>query len=84
MEEAGVGNTNFSLRELEILRLISIGLSDREIANELFLSRNTIKWYNRKIYAKLNVNNRTQAVVRTQQLNLLAGDSESQTKDNLR
>ncbi len=71
MDETGAGHIIFSMREVEILKRISIGLSDREIADDLFLSLNTIKWYNRKIYAKLNVNNRTQAAVRMQQLHLL-------------
>ncbi len=71
MDETGTMHINFSIRELEIIKRICMGLSDQEIANEMFLSLNTIKWYNRKIYAKLNVNNRTQAVVRTQQLHLL-------------
>jgi len=34
-------------RELEILRLIARGLSNREIASELFLTLGTVKWYNR-------------------------------------
>ncbi|MCJ7626130.1 MAG: helix-turn-helix transcriptional regulator, partial [Anaerolineaceae bacterium] len=49
-------------RELEILRLISEGYSDREIASQLYLSLNTIKWHNRQIYAKLGVSSRTGAV----------------------
>jgi pimeloyl-ACP methyl ester carboxylesterase/DNA-binding CsgD family transcriptional regulator len=49
-------------RELEILACLAAGLSDREIAAELFLSFNTVRWYNRQIYSKLAVNNRTQAI----------------------
>ena len=48
-------------RELEILRLISEGSSDREISQKLYLSINTVKWHNRQIYAKLGVTNRGQA-----------------------
>lgn len=51
-------------REEEILERLSAGLSDQEIAAELFLSLNTIKWYNRQIYSKLGVSNRRQAVSR--------------------
>jgi LuxR family maltose regulon positive regulatory protein len=51
-------------RELEILRLISRGLSNREIASELVLTLGTVKWYNRQIYSKLGVHSRTQAVER--------------------
>jgi non-specific serine/threonine protein kinase len=49
-------------RELEILRLIEGGCTNREIAQKLVLSLETIKWYNRQIYSKLGVHNRTQAV----------------------
>lgn len=50
-------------REREILGHLANGLSDQQIADNLFLSVNTIKWYNRQIYSKLGVSNRTQAIV---------------------
>jgi len=60
------GNHKFSeslsRREIEILRAIARGSSDREIAQAFFLSLNTIKWHNRQIYSKLGVANRKQAV----------------------
>jgi predicted ATPase/DNA-binding CsgD family transcriptional regulator len=49
-------------RETEILQRLSAGQSDQQIADELFLSLNTIKWYNRQIYSKLGVSSRTQAI----------------------
>jgi pimeloyl-ACP methyl ester carboxylesterase/DNA-binding CsgD family transcriptional regulator len=49
-------------REHEILVRLSSGLTDQQIADELFLSLNTVKWYNRQIYGKLGVNSRMQAV----------------------
>ena len=51
-----------TIREIEILRWIANGSMDREIAQELYLSVNTIKWHNRQIYAKLGVGSRTQAL----------------------
>lgn len=45
-------------REQAILRLLAEGLSERQIAQELFLSLNTVKWYNRQIYSKLGVSSR--------------------------
>lgn len=51
-----------SRREIEILRYIARGSSDRETAQALFLSLNTIKWHNRQIYSKLGVASRKQAV----------------------
>ncbi|HSF83199.1 MAG TPA: AAA family ATPase, partial [Anaerolineales bacterium] len=51
-----------SPRELEILGLISEGLSNREIAHRLYLSIETVKWYNKQLFSKLGVRSRTQAV----------------------
>jgi len=58
-------------RELEILERLSIGLSDQQIASELFLSLNTVKWHNRQIYSKLGVSNRVQAITQARILGLL-------------
>ena len=62
---------SFSEREQVILRLLAEGLSDRQIAQELFLSLNTVKWYNRQIYRKLGVSSRTQAIAHAKTLSLL-------------
>jgi DNA-binding CsgD family transcriptional regulator/tetratricopeptide (TPR) repeat protein len=62
-----------SERELEVLRLLAEGLSNREIAQRLTLSLETIKWYNRQIYSKLDVRGRTQAAARARELDLLEG-----------
>jgi LuxR family maltose regulon positive regulatory protein len=51
-----------SRRELEVLRLMAAGLSNRQIADKLYLSINTVKWYTRHIFGKLGVSRRTQAV----------------------
>ena len=58
-------------RELEILRLIATGLSNREIAAELILAVSTVKWYVNSLYGKLGVHSRTQAVARARELELL-------------
>jgi LuxR family maltose regulon positive regulatory protein len=58
-------------RELQVLRLLAAGLSDRQIGEELYLSVNTVKWYNRQIYGKLGVGRRGQAVARARELGLL-------------
>lgn len=59
-------------RELTILRLLSAGLSNREIAAQLVLTLGTVKWYVNAIYSKLGVRSRTQAVVRARELDLLS------------
>jgi LuxR family maltose regulon positive regulatory protein len=61
----------FNDRERHILRLMSAMLSNREIANELYLSVNTVKWYARQIYEKLGVANRREAVGHARELGLL-------------
>ena len=60
-----------SPRELEVLQLIAEGLSNREISERLFLALDTIKGHNRRIYGKLGVKNRTQAVNKARSLNIL-------------
>lgn len=62
-----------SERELEVLSLIGEGLSNREIAERLFLSVGTVKVHTRNIYGKLNVSSRTQALAQASKLNLLRG-----------
>ncbi len=52
----------FSPREEEILALISEGFSNQEISRRLYLSLDTIKWYNRHLFQKLGAKNRLQAV----------------------
>lgn len=58
-------------RELEVLRLISAGLTNREIASEFFVSLGTVKSHINKIYRKLEVTNRVRATARAKELNLL-------------
>ena len=57
-------------RETQILRKICTGLRNRDISLQLGLEISTVKWYATRIYAKLGVKNRTQAVVRAQELGL--------------
>jgi predicted ATPase/DNA-binding CsgD family transcriptional regulator len=64
-------------RELEIVRLVAEGLSDRALAERLAMSVNTIKWYNRQIYSKLGVGSRTQAIARARALGLLEREAEA-------
>ena len=58
-------------QELSILRLMAAGLSHNEIASELYLSLNTIKWHSTNIYGKLGVHRRAHAVARARELEIL-------------
>ncbi len=60
-----------STRELEVLQLIGAGLTNREIALELAIAVSTVKTHLKNIYAKLGARNRTQAVARARELNLV-------------
>ena len=60
-----------SQRELEVLRLIAQGFSNQEMSERLFLALDTVKGHNRKIFGKLQVQRRTEAVARARELGLL-------------
>lgn len=65
-----------SQRELEVLGLIAKGLSNKEIGEELFLALDTVKGHNRRIFEKLQVQRRTEAIARAAELNLLPNHRE--------
>lgn len=58
-------------RELEIIPLLAAGLTNAEIANQLFLAPNTVKWYVGKLNSKLNTRNRVEIVARVHKLGLI-------------
>jgi LuxR family maltose regulon positive regulatory protein len=58
-------------REGEILRLMAAGLSNPDIARELFLTVNTVKWYAKSLFQKLGVHSRTGAVTRAKDLGII-------------
>lgn len=60
-----------SKRELEVLQLIAAGRSNEEVAAELFIAVSTVKTHLIKIYGKLEVKRRTQAIAKARQLKLL-------------
>jgi LuxR family maltose regulon positive regulatory protein len=59
-------------RELEILQIMALGKTNREIAQQLVIAPGTVKAHAANIYRKLDVGNRTEAVTRAQQLGILA------------
>jgi LuxR family maltose regulon positive regulatory protein len=61
-----------SEREIEVLALLAQGLTNREIAQQLYLSPNTVRVHTHHIYGKLSVSNRTQAAAKGRALGLLS------------
>lgn len=61
---------NLTPREREVLAMLGLGLSNREIANALYLGVETVRTYVRRVYQKLGVSNRTQAALQVQRLGL--------------
>ena len=62
LNSAKVEELAITPRELEILQLIADGLSNREIAEKLFVSENTVKTHSSRVFDKLGAKRRTQAV----------------------
>ena len=62
LNEERLKHLGITRRELEILELIAQGLSNREIADKLFVSENTVKTHSSRLFDKLSARRRTQAV----------------------
>jgi len=60
-----------TVREMEVLHLLAVGLSNREIAGRLYLSEGTVKTHTHNLYGKLGVQSRTQAIARGKDLRLI-------------
>ncbi|WP_439556935.1 response regulator transcription factor [Dyadobacter sp.] len=71
LNEAEVLRLGLSKRELEVLAKISEGLSNQQIADQLFVSVNTIKTHSSSLFDKLEVRNRIQAVEKARRLRLI-------------
>jgi DNA-binding CsgD family transcriptional regulator len=71
LDEGSLRELTITPRELEILELIASGMSNREIAEKLFVSENTVKTHSRRLFDKLGAKRRTQAVQLGKELGLL-------------
>ncbi|NIJ54308.1 response regulator transcription factor [Dyadobacter arcticus] len=69
--EAEMLQLGISKRELEVLQLMADGLSNQEIASRLFVSLNTIKTHSSRLFEKMEVKSRTQAVEKAKRLSLI-------------
>jgi serine/threonine protein kinase len=87
-EAAGLNRTSSSTivelltrREQEVVSLLVTGATNKDIAQKLFITVPTVKWYLNEIFRKLRVRSRVQAIVRARELNLIvsAADSSDET-----
>ncbi len=69
---------SLTLREHEILHLLTEGYTNRQIAQKLFVELPTIKWHISNIYKKLGVRSRVQAILRARELNLIVSTTDSE------
>lgn len=65
------GSLGISDREFEVLELLAAGRSNKEIASALSVSPNTVKTHVAKLYGKLEVTRRTEAILRARELGML-------------
>ncbi len=71
VNESRVRDLGITKRELQILELIAQGLSNREIAEKLFVSENTVKTHSSRLLDKLSAKRRTQAVQIAKEMRLI-------------
>lgn len=71
LNEIELKQRSISKRELEVLTLMAKGMSNKEIADQLFVSLNTIKTHSANLFEKLDAKRRTQAIETAKQLQLL-------------
>lgn len=66
-----IGRLGISQREMEVLQLMAAGATNQEIADRLFVSLNTIKTHTSRLFEKLDVKRRTQAIEKAKRLNII-------------
>ena len=70
---------DFKERELEIIHMMAEGLSNKEIADQLFVSKETVRWYNKQIYSKLGTSRRTEAIALAREMGLITDAATGDT-----
>ncbi|MEY3420363.1 MAG: hypothetical protein RIR48_648 [Bacteroidota bacterium] len=71
LNQEEIEKTGLSKRELEVLQLMAEGLSNEEIAERLYVSLNTIKTHTSRVFEKLDVKRRTQAIEKAKRLRVI-------------
>lgn len=71
LNDKALKELSISKREYEVLELIAAGMSNQEIADKLFVSLNTVKTHSSRLFEKLDVSRRTQAVEKAKTLRLI-------------
>lgn len=71
LDEGQLEKLGISRREYEVLELMAKGMSNQEIAEALFVSRNTVKTHSSSLFSKLGARRRTEAIQRAKELRLL-------------
>jgi ATP/maltotriose-dependent transcriptional regulator MalT len=72
VDEKALENLGISKREYEVLALLGTGMSNQEIADTLFISQNTVKTHTSRLFEKLEVKNRTQAILKSKELGIIS------------
>jgi len=62
---------DFKEREIEIINLMADGLSNQDIADHLFITKETVRWYNKQIYSKLGTSRRTEAISLAREMGII-------------
>lgn len=68
---AGTADRSFSARERELLQALAQGQQNRELASRFQISENTVKWYLKNLYTKLDAHNRAQAIAQARRMQLI-------------
>lgn len=71
INQAAVDDLNLSKREVEVLQLMAKGLSNQEIAENLFVSLSTVKTHNNNLFDKMGVRRRTQAIEKARHMRII-------------
>jgi DNA-binding CsgD family transcriptional regulator len=72
IDEKALENLGISKREYEVLALLGTGMSNQEIADTLFISQNTVKTHTSRLFEKLDVKNRTHAILKSKELGIIS------------